>query len=241
MQQGPDVYENQELPVTPSDIEFVLLTHAHIDHSGNLPLLYSKGFRGTIYATNATRDLCEIMLKDSAHIQMFEAEWRNRKGRRSGKEEFVPAYTFEDALGAIELIAGCNYQEIVNITDGVQARFVDAGHLLGSSSIEIWLTEEDEKRKIVFSGDIGNEEQPIIKDPQYIEQADYVVIESTYGDRVHEKVEDYTTMLADVIQKTFDRGGNVVIPSFAVGRTQEMLYFLRQIKQQKLVQGYGDF
>ena len=204
--------------MTPSDIEFVLLTHAHIDHSGNLPLLYSKGFRGTIYATNATRDLCEIMLKDSAHIQMFEAEWRNRKGRRSGKEEFVPAYTFEDALGAIELIAGCNYQEIVNITDGVQARFVDAGHLLGSSSIEIWLTEEDEKRKIVFSGDIGNEEQPIIKDPQYIEQADYVVIESTYGDRVHEKVEDYTTMLADVIQKTFDRGGNVVIPSFAVGK-----------------------
>ena len=241
MQQGPDVYENKELPVTPSDIEFVLLTHAHIDHSGNLPLLYAKGFRGTIYTTNATRDLCEIMLKDSAHIQMFEAEWRNRKGRRSGKEEFVPAYTFEDALGAIGLIAGCNYQEIVNITDGVQARFVDAGHLLGSSSIEIWLTEDGEKRKIVFSGDIGNEEQPIIKDPQYIEEADYVVIESTYGDRVHEKVEDYTEALAAVIQETFDKGGNVVIPSFAVGRTQEMLYFLRQIKQQKMVQGYGNF
>ncbi len=241
MQQGPDVYENEDIPVLPADIDFVLLTHAHIDHSGNLPLLFARGFRGPVYATSATKDLCGIMLKDSAHIQMFEAEWRNRKGRRSGKEEYVPAYTMEDALGIIELLEGCEYGEVLNIADGIQARFIDAGHLLGSSSIEIWLKEEGEEKKIVFSGDVGNTDQPIIKDPQYIHEADYVVIESTYGDRKHEKVVDYTRTLADVIQKTFDRGGNVVIPSFAVGRTQEMLYFLREIKEKDMVKGHGDF
>ena len=241
MQQGPDTYENQDIPVLPADIDFVLLTHAHIDHSGNLPLLYARGFRGPVYATNATKDLCDIMLKDSAHIQMFEAEWRNRKGRRSGREEYVPAYTMEDALGVISQLAGCEYGEMVQIAEGIKVRFIDAGHLLGSSSIEIWLQEDGVEEKIVFSGDVGNTDQPIIKDPQYIHEADYVVIESTYGDRIHEKVEDYAQMLAEVIQKTFDRGGNVVIPSFAVGRTQEMLYFIREIKERKLVQGYGDF
>lgn len=241
MQQGPDTYENQDIPVLPADIDFVLLTHAHIDHSGNLPLLYARGFRGPVYATNATKDLCDIMLKDSAHIQMFEAEWRNRKGRRSGREEYVPAYTMDDALGVISQLAGCEYGEVMQIAEGIKVRFIDAGHLLGSSSIEIWLQEDGEEKKIVFSGDVGNTDQPIIKDPQYIHEADYVVIESTYGDRTHEKVEDYAQMLAEVIQETFDRGGNVVIPSFAVGRTQEMLYFIREIKERKLVQGHGDF
>lgn len=241
MQQGPDTYENQDIPVLPADIDFVLLTHAHIDHSGNLPLLYARGFRGPVYATNATKDLCDIMLKDSAHIQMFEAEWRNRKGRRSGREEYVPAYTMDDALGVISQLAGCEYGEVMQIAEGIKVRFIDAGHLLGSSSIEIWLREDGEEKKIVFSGDVGNTDQPIIKDPQYIHEADYVVIESTYGDRTHEKVEDYAQMLAEVIQETFDRGGNVVIPSFAVGRTQEMLYFIREIKERKLVQGHGDF
>lgn len=245
MKQGPDDYENVEIPVKPGDIDFVLLTHAHIDHSGNLPAIYAKGFRGNVYATEATCDLCDIMLRDSAHIQMFEAEWRNRKGKRAGKEEFVPAYTLEDALGVLKCFVGCEYDQIVHLDQSVQVRFVDAGHLLGSSSIEVWITEvtddQIQTEKIVFSGDIGNVRQPLIKDPTYIDEADYVVMESTYGDRSHGGRIDYVKALADVIQTTFDKGGNVVIPSFAVGRTQEMLYFIRQIKEDGLVHGHDDF
>lgn len=245
MKQGPSDYENVEIPVNPGEIDFVLLTHAHIDHSGNLPALYAKGFHGNVYATEATCDLCDIMLRDSAHIQMFEAEWRNRKGKRAGKEEFVPAYTMEDALGVLKNFVGCEYGRTVYLNPGVQVRFVDAGHLLGSSSIEVWVTEQKDGQaqteKIVFSGDIGNLHQPLIKDPTYIEEADYVVMESTYGNRSHGERLDYVKALAEVIQTTFDRGGNVVIPSFAVGRTQEMLYFIRQIKEEGLVQGHDNF
>lgn len=241
MEQGPNLYENKEIPVPPSELDFVLLTHAHIDHSGNLPKLYADGFRGAVYATSATVDLCDIMLRDSAHIQMFEAEWRNRKGKRAGKEEHIPAYTMNDAIGLLKQLSACPYNEVVRLSDGVRVRFVDAGHLLGSSSIEIWITEGDQERKLVFSGDIGNLDQPIIKDPTYLSQADYVIMESTYGNRTHERVVDYVPALAQVIQKTFDRGGNVVIPSFAVGRTQEMLYFIRQIKEEQLIHGHDRF
>ena len=245
MKQGPNDYENVEIPVNPREIDFVLLTHAHIDHSGNLPALYAKGFQGNVYATEATCDLCDIMLRDSAHIQMFEAEWRNRKGKRAGKEEFVPAYTLEDALGILRNFVGCEYDEIKYLDQGIQVRFVDAGHLLGSASIEVWITEEKDGQvqteKVVFSGDIGNLRQPLIKDPVYVDEADYVVMESTYGDRSHGERIDYVKALAQVIQSTFDRGGNVVIPSFAVGRTQEMLYFIRQIKEDGLVHGHDDF
>ena len=242
MEQGPNLYENVELPVKPGDLDFVLLTHAHIDHSGNLPKLYKDGFRGVVYATEATCDLCDIMLRDSAHIQMFEAEWRNRKGRRAGKEEFIPAYTMEDAMGVIRNFVACDYNKQIPLSEGIIVRFVDAGHLLGSSSIEIWLTEEGEQRKLIFSGDIGNTDQPLIKDPTYLtEGADYVIMESTYGDRSHGERPEYVTALAQVIQRTFDRGGNLVIPSFAVGRTQEMLYFIRQIKEEKLVHGHENF
>lgn len=241
MEQGPNVYENKEIPVPPSDLDFVLLTHAHIDHSGNLPKLYAEGFRGTVYATSATTDLCDIMLRDSAHIQMFEAEWRNRKGKRAGKEEYIPAYTMNDAIGLLKHLEACPYNKIIRISEGVRVRFVDAGHLLGSASIEVWIQEGEEERKLIFSGDIGNINQPIIKDPTYLETADYVIMESTYGNRSHSRVVDYVEALAEVIQKTFDRGGNVVIPSFAVGRTQEMLYFIRQIKEAQLVHGYERF
>lgn len=237
MKQGPSDYENIEIPISPGDIDFVLLTHAHIDHSGDLPALYAKGFRGNVYATEATCDLCDIMLRDSAHIQMFEAEWRNRKGKRAGKQEFVPAYTMEDAMGVLQNFVGCEYNQIIHLNQEVQVRFVDAGHLLGSSSIEIWIHD----KKIVFSGDIGNLQQPLIKDPVYIEEADYVVMESTYGNRSHGQRIDYVKSLAEVIQTAFDRGGNVVIPSFAVGRTQEMLYFIRQIKEENLIRGHDDF
>lgn len=241
MEQGPDTYENEELPVPASDIDMVLLTHAHIDHSGKLPLLYQRGFRGQIFATRATTDLCDIMLRDSAHIQMFEAEWKNRKGKRAGREEVIPLYDMDDALGAIECFVSCEYHEILQISDQIKIRFVDAGHLLGSSSIEVWITEHGQETKIVFSGDIGNTHQPIIKDPEYLKDADYVVMESTYGDRSHGVKPDYIKELTQIIQRTFDRGGNVVIPSFAVGRTQEMLYFLRQIKEEKRIKGHDGF
>lgn len=241
MEQGPDYYENQDIPVKGSDLDFVLLTHAHMDHSGNLPAIYAKGFQGPIYATQATCHLCDIMLRDSAHIQMFEAEWRNRKGRRQGKPEFVPAYTMEDAMGVIQNFVPCPYEKTIKPAEGISVRFVDAGHLLGSASIEITIQEDGKEKKIVFSGDIGNLNQPLIKDPVYLHDADYVVMESTYGDRSHGDRPDYVAMLTEVIQHTFDRGGSVVIPSFAVGRTQEMLYFIRQIKEEGRVHGHDNF
>lgn len=241
MEQGPDTFENMELPVNPADVDMVLLTHAHMDHSGKLPLLYKKGFDGQVFATNATADLCEIMLRDSAHIQMFEAEWKNRKGMRAGREPVEPLYDMDDAIGVLSCFVRCEYDKEIMIADGIQIHFVDAGHLLGSSSITVKIRENGVEKTVVFSGDIGNLHQPLIRDPQYLKHADYVVMESTYGDRSHEAPADYAVALADVIQRTFDRGGNVVVPSFAVGRTQEMLYFIRQIKQNGLVKGHDDF
>ncbi len=303
MEQGVNVFENAPLPVPENRIDYVFLTHAHVDHSGMLPLLYARGFRGKIYTTEASADLCGIMLRDCAHIQTMEAEWKNRKAKRKGDAQEEPLYTMEDAEAAIRCLTPCPYGKIVEIDENVKVRFTDIGHLLGSASIELWLTEEDgEKgerhageaspeengaeddgakgksteavgtkdngvkaalsegngteddgagvgpregfrtRKIVFSGDIGNVNQPLIKDPQPTEEADYVVMESTYGDRLHPAVrEDYVAELTQILQETFDRGGNVVIPSFAVGRTQELLYFLRKIKVGKLVKGHENF
>lgn len=243
MEQGVNVFENAELPVQESLIDYVLLTHAHVDHSGMIPLLVARGFRGEILATEATADLCSIMLRDCAHIQMQETEWKNRKAKRSnGVEAHEPIYTMEDADGAIRRLRPCRYGQMIELCEGIRVRFTDVGHLLGSSSIEVWLTEEDASKKIVFSGDIGNKDQPLIKAPTLTEEADYVVMESTYGDRYHaeEKV-DYVKELSAVLQETFDRGGNVVIPSFAVGRTQEILYFLRKIKEDKLIRRHEDF
>lgn len=241
MEQGVNIYENAELPVGAAKLDFVLLTHAHIDHSGMLPLLYARGFRGPVYATKATTDLCQIMLRDSAHIQESEAEWKNRKALRSGKPEVVPVYTMDDAVNVMEQFVPCSYEHKIQVCSGIEIRFTDIGHLLGSSSIEVWLSEEDVCRKLVFSGDIGNTNQPLIKDPHYTDEADYVIMESTYGDRYHEAHPNYVDELAEVIQRTFDRKGNVVIPSFAVGRTQELLYYIRQIKSEGLVKNHGDF
>lgn len=239
MEQGTDDFETAELPMNIADIDYVLLTHAHIDHSGMLPLLYARGFRGDVIATPATVDLCDIMLKDSAHIQMTEAEWKNRKGQRAGKEPVVPIYDMNDAEGVLEHFVSCDYDKVMDLCEGVKVKFSDAGHLLGSASIEVWINEDGEERKIVFSGDIGNLNRPIIKDPSYINDADYVVMESTYGDRYHNADVDYVSELARICQRTFDRGGNVVIPAFAVGRTQEMLYYFRKIKEEGLVKGHS--
>ncbi len=250
MEQGPDLYENEPLPVAAGEIDMVLLTHAHMDHSGNIPLLYRQGFRGQVFSTVGTAALCRIMLMDAAHIQEFEAEWKNRKNQRAGKELVEPLYTQEDAEGAIGCFVGVEYETERYIAEGICLKFIDAGHLLGSSSIELTISEavggmstEVISRKLIFSGDIGNTDQPLISNPVYPVEADYVIMESTYGDRLHERPErsDYALALAEVIQRTFDRGGNVVIPSFAVGRTQEILYFIREIKQRGLVHGHDGF
>ena len=243
MRQGALKFENVSLPVDASKIDFVILTHAHIDHSGLLPKLWKEGFRGQILGTQATVSLCDIMLRDSAHIQTMEAEWRKKKGKRGVNEDkFEPLYTMEDALGVIRLLSPYSYDKIYTICDGVRVRFTDIGHLLGSASVELWLTEGRTEKKIVFSGDIGNKDQPLLKDPALTEEADYVVMESTYGDRLHDKDVGYPVEeLAQILKETFDRGGNVVIPSFAVGRTQVMLFYLRQIKQNDMVPEYKNF
>ncbi len=245
MEQGPDLYVNQEIPVNASEIDYVFVTHAHIDHSGLLPLLYNHGFRGQVFATNATCQLCGIMLKDSAHIQMFEAEWKNRKAKRSGGEEVVPLYDMNDALGVLQHFVPCDYHHIIEVCEGLKVRFVDAGHLLGSACIEIWVSEEADgrmqERKIVFSGDLGPGNRPLIKNPEYIKEADYVVMESTYGDREHAAPPDFAVALLKVIRDTFARGGNVVIPAFSVGRTQEILFFIRRIKTEQMAPELGNF
>jgi metallo-beta-lactamase family protein len=235
LQQGQDEKDNQKLPFNASDIDFVILTHAHIDHSGRLPLLVKEGFKGKIYAIEATCDLTSVMLKDSASIQEMDAMWENRKNKKTGKDKVTPLYSTTDVEDTLKYLVPCSYGMINKISDGIQFNFIDAGHILGSASVEIFLSEGGNSKKIVFSGDIGNIEQPIIKDPQYIKEADFVVMESTYGDRSHDKSNGYELDLAKIINKTLLRGGNVIIPSFALGRTQGLLYLIREIKERKLV------
>ena len=241
LQQGRDEVDNTVLPFHPGSIDVVLVTHAHIDHSGRIPMLIKNGFQGRIITTRLTADLLDIMLQDSAHIQEQDAEYQNRKNRRAGRPEIQPIYTVADAMRVREFVQTCEYGQTVEITDGVTAEFIDAGHLLGSASIRLTCREGGETRTIVFSGDIGNVDQPIIRDPQFFDRADYVLMESTYGDRNHTEVWSYTDELAQIIDETIAKGGNVVIPSFAVGRTQELLYFIREIKDKGLVKSMPDF
>ena len=241
LQQGRDEVDNRSLPFAPGSIDYVLITHAHIDHSGRVPMLIKNGFQGRILTTRLTAQLMSIMLQDSAHIQESDAEYKNRKNRRAGRPEEEPLYTVADAQRVPEFIDTCEYGQPVHLCDGVDAVFIDAGHLLGSASIRLTLTEGDQTKTIVFSGDIGNVDQPIIRDPQFFTGADYVVMESTYGDRNHTEVWSYTGQLAQIIDETLGKGGNVVIPSFAVGRTQELLYFIREIKDQGLVTSVPNF
>lgn len=241
MEQGRDLYENKPLPVAAARIDAILVTHAHVDHSGNLPKLTAEGCRAPIYSTEATRRLCEIMLRDSANIQESEAEWRNRKAKRAGEDGWVPPFTMEDTEKCLSLFETHGYGEEFTVCDGVYATFSDAGHLLGSASILLRVIENGKETRLLFSGDLGNLDRPLIRDPQSPPDADCVVIESTYGDRLHGERPDYVGQLARVIQDTLDRGGNVVIPSFAVGRTQEMLYLCRVIKEQGLVKGHDGF
>ena len=241
LQQGRDELDNRYLAFAPGNIDILLVTHAHIDHTGRIPLLVKNGFHGRILTTRLTADLMKIMLLDSAHIQESDAEYENRKGERAGREHVDPLYTEQDALDVFKYVTTCEYKEKVDLCEGVSAVFTDAGHLLGSASITLELEENGVHKTIVFSGDIGNVDQPIIRDPQLLKKADYVVMESTYGDRNHTEVWSYTDELAQIIDETLGKGGNVVIPSFAVGRTQELLYFIREIKDQGLVKSVPDF
>ena len=215
----------------PSEIDFMLLSHAHIDHSGRIPKLYVEGFRGPIYATKATCDLCEIMLPDSGYIQESEIEWLNRKRKREGKHEVPPLYTYQDAIDSLVLFDRVQYDETIQIDQNIRVRFKDAGHMLGSSIIELWITEDGKEKKIVFTGDLGNNDIPLLREPTMIDDADILIMESTYGDRLHEKKEDKASEFLKTVSETLERGGNVVIPSFAVGRTQEILYELQKSKQ----------
>ena len=243
LRQGTDIFDGEEenFLFEAKEIDYVILTHAHIDHSGRLPLLYKKGFRGKIVATAATAKLCEIMLLDSAHIQESDAEWRNRKGLRSGEYTVEPLYTTEDAEKVSRLFCSYEYDTEVELFHGCKVLFTDAGHLLGSSSVTVYATEEDVTKTLVFSGDIGNSSQPLLNDPVYLKKADYIVMESTYADRTHDPADEAEDRLAECIQSTLDAGGNLVIPSFAVGRTQEILYFIRNIKKLGKVRGHDGF
>ncbi|MGY0372197.1 MBL fold metallo-hydrolase RNA specificity domain-containing protein [Clostridium sp. JNZ J1-5] len=227
--QGKDEKEkgNDDFPFNPKEIDYVILSHAHIDHSGRIPLLYKNGFKGEVICTKATKELCNIMLPDSGYIQENEVEWKNRKRVRQGLDAIEPLYTAKIAELSLYLFREYNYDEFIEVFNGFRVRFRDAGHLLGSSIVEIYVVEDyQEEVKIVYTGDLGNTNKPIINDPTYIDFADYVIMETTYGDRLHGEIDWTFKELVNIIIDTFKRGGNVVIPSFSVGRTQEVLYAL---------------
>lgn len=234
--QGKAELEEQnyrEFDYNPAEIDFMLLTHAHIDHSGRIPKLYNDGFKGPIYAHKATCDLCQIMLPDSGHIQEMEAEWKNKKRIRKGQPTRGPLYTAEDALKCMEIFVPVKYDEIIQVSENIYVRFNDAGHMLGSSTIEIWAKEDGKETKAVFSGDLGNNDIPLLSEPTMIDNCDYLVMESTYGSRLHVRNAQKAELFLKIVSETIDNGGTVVIPSFAVGRTQEILYEINKIKENR--------
>ncbi|MGH4137920.1 MBL fold metallo-hydrolase RNA specificity domain-containing protein [Clostridium sp.] len=226
---GEKEFANEQFDFNPKEVDYVILSHAHIDHSGRIPLLYKMGFKGDVLSTEATMDLCSIMLPDSGHIHESEVEWKNRKRKRQGLKAIEPLYTFKLAELSLSLFRAFPYDEVIEVFDGLKIRFRDAGHLLGSAIIELYITEKNQEEvKLVYSGDLGNINKAIIKDPTIINYADYLIIETTYGNRVHPEIREDLKELLKIIKDTFARGGNVVIPSFAVGRTQEILYELNE-------------
>ena len=229
-----DEYENEEpFLFNVNEIDFMLLTHAHIDHSGRIPKLFNEGYRNRVIATKATCDLCSIMLPDSGHIQEMEIEWKNRKRERKGEKPLPPLYTAEDAAKSLEIFYPVQYDEIIDIDENIKVRFNDAGHMLGSAILEIWITENGKTEKIVFTGDLGNNDIPLLSPPTMISSADYLIMESTYGNRLHMRNDDKASLFLDIVYETLEKGGTVVIPSFAVGRTQEILFELNRIKEEK--------
>lgn len=219
----------QEFLFNPGALDFMLLTHAHVDHAGLIPKLWKKGFAKNIYATKATVELSGIVLPDSGHIQEIESEWRNRKRLRAGEPIQEPIYTANEALSCLKLFKAQNYNQTFEPVSGIRVKFLDAGHILGSAMIEIEIDEDHTTTKMVFSGDIGQKNQPIIEDPTAISTADYVIVESTYGDRLHGTREQKVDLLRDLILKTSKSNGNLIIPAFTIGRTQDLLYHIRTL------------
>ena len=223
----------QEFEFNPTEIDFMILTHAHIDHSGRIPKLYNEGFKNKIYAQKATCDLCALMLPDSGHIQEMESEWKNRKRMRKGEKPRDPLYTAEDAVRCLQIFEPVKYDEIIDITENIHVRFNDAGHMLGSSIVELWVDEDGKTTKTVFTGDLGNNDIPLLSSPTMIEDTDYLVMESTYGSRLHMRNDEKAELFLNIVSETLDKQGTVVIPSFAVGRTQEILYEINKLKDEK--------
>ena len=230
--QAEEEYKNEApFDFNVDEIDFMLLTHAHIDHSGRIPKLYNEGFRKPIFAHKATCDLCSLMLPDSGHIQEMEIEWKNKKRKRKGEKTIPPMYTAEDAARCLEIFEPVKYDEVIQITPEIHVRFNDAGHMLGSSIIEVWVKEDGKETKAVFTGDIGNNDIPLLSEPTMIGETDYLIMESTYGNRLHVKNDQKAELFLNIVSETLENGGNVIIPSFAVGRTQEILYELNKIKE----------
>ncbi|WP_139904138.1 MBL fold metallo-hydrolase RNA specificity domain-containing protein [Clostridium thermarum] len=220
------------------EIDYVILSHAHIDHSGRIPLLYKRGYKGKVYCTKATKELSGIMLRDSGNIAEMEVEWKNRKRMRVGQDPIEPLYTAKDAEECMVNFEGFDYDENIQLFEGLRIVFKDSGHILGAAIVELFIKEDDKTEiKLIYSGDIGNLNIPIIKDPTYIEHADYVIMESTYGNRIHQDVRNEMDHLVSIVKDTFKRGGNVIIPSFAVGRTQEVLYAFNNFIENKILTG----
>lgn len=224
-----EALNKEDFPFDPSEIELLLLSHAHIDHCGRIPLLVKRGFTGKIYCTDATADLLSVMLKDSAHIHEQDAFYQSKKNARAGKPPVEPLYTMEDAEEALKLVTPVLYDQLIELNDQMKMVFNDAGHILGSAITELWVTEGEDTSKIVFSGDLGVMDRPILRNPTIIKKADYVIMETTYGNRLHTENATSIKELLNIVVKTIKRGGNVVIPSFAVGRTQELLFEFNKI------------
>ncbi|MCR9104202.1 MAG: MBL fold metallo-hydrolase [Gammaproteobacteria bacterium] len=222
---------SKPLPFDPSSIDAVILSHAHLDHSGRLPLLVAAGFSGAIYMTNPTSELIEILLKDAASLQQRDAEWENKRRRRAGKDDIEPLYSLEDVEQALTFCEGVSYHQRTTVADGVDVRFVDAGHILGSAIVEVFVDEEGREKKLVFSGDLGNSQAALLNDPESVADADVLLLESTYGDRNHRSMEATLLEFEEVIEEASKNGGNILIPSFAVGRTQEIIFRLGELYQ----------
>jgi metallo-beta-lactamase family protein len=222
---------SKPLPFDPSSIDAVILSHAHLDHSGRLPLLVAAGFSGVIYMTNPTCELIEILLKDAASLQARDAEWENKRRRRAGKDDIEPLYSLEDVEQALTVCEGVSYHQRTAVADGVDVRFVDAGHILGSAIVEVFVDEEGREKKLVFSGDLGNSQAALLNDPESVADADVLLLESTYGDRNHRSMEATLLEFEEVIEEASKNGGNILIPSFAVGRTQEIIFRLGELYQ----------
>ena len=235
--EGSDDINRAKFDFEPEEIDYIFVTHAHLDHSGMLPRIVKEGFRGKIITTAATRDLLEFMLYDSAHIQESDAAWNNRRAIRAGRPEIQPLYTINDVWDVLPLFDVKKYEEIFHIGNGIKYRFLDAGHILGSGTLELWFQDSEKEKKIVFSGDIGKTGNPIVRDPSNPVEADFIVMESTYGNRLHKPFKESVDELAGAIRTTFAKGGNIYIPAFAVGRTQDLLYILNNLVKEKRFSG----